>query len=73
MDACGFYFDDDSKIVKDNTYNKLNWNIKNQVDPLIDELEDFATKTNFRDFYRDNRKYYDDLIEKMRSQTPIDK
>jgi hypothetical protein len=73
MDACGFYFYDDSKIVKDKTYNKLNWNIKNQVDPFIDELEDFATKTNFRDFYRNNRKYYDELIEKMKSQTPIDK
>ncbi len=73
MDAYGFLFNEDNRIIKDRTYKKLNWNTTNLVEPYTKELEAFATKTRFRDFYSSNKKYYDELIAEMRIQMPIEK
>ncbi|NJL77505.1 MAG: DUF4932 domain-containing protein [Saprospiraceae bacterium] len=73
MDACGFYFDENNSIIKDATYEKLNWNTRNLVEPHITQLEDFVTQTGFREFYVNNKKYYDKLIEELKVQMPIEK
>jgi hypothetical protein len=73
MDACGFYFDEQNKIVKDETYNQLNWSHKNYIDPLRSDLEDFSSQTGFREFYQSQREYYNRLIEMMTDQMPIDR
>jgi len=73
MDACGFYFDEQNRIVKDKTYQQLNWSNKNFVEPFTSELEDFAKQTGFREFYRSHQEYYKKLIEMMAIQMPIDR
>lgn len=71
MDACGFYFNEANRILKDKTYKQLNWGDKNFIQPYIHELEDFARKSGFRQFYAAHKNYYDALIEKMKVQMPI--
>jgi hypothetical protein len=73
MDACGFYFNEQGRIIKDKTYEKLNWNNKNYIEPLVAELEDFSKKSDFHEFYRSNQKYYDELTEMQKSQMPVDR
>jgi hypothetical protein len=73
MDACGFYFNENDKILKNNTYKRLNWSDKNYVESIVLELEDFSNKTRFREFYNVNRKYYEALVELMKVQVPIEK
>jgi hypothetical protein len=73
MDACGFYFDQNNRIVKDEIYKELNWGNKNYIQPHVKELEDFANITGFRQFYANNRSYYDGLIEMLKTQMPIEK
>lgn len=70
MDACGFYFDGNT-IKKDNTYDRLNWGPKNFITPHIKELEEFAKKSGFRDFYKSHKAYYDSLLALMEQQLPI--
>lgn len=72
MDACGFYFKGDS-IVKDSTYSQLNWDNKNYIEPYIQRLEEFAVKTKFRAFYKQNQPYYDTLNYLMNIQMPVGK
>lgn len=73
MDACGFYFNKADKIVKDKTYGQLNWNNHNYIEPFTSDLEDFSNKTGFREFYRSNQVYYQELIELLKIQMPIEK
>lgn len=70
MDACGFYFNG-NRIHKDKTYEHLNWGNSNLVEPLLQNLQDFASKTGFRQFYQTHQPYYDSLLVLMEKQTPI--
>jgi Domain of unknown function (DUF4932) len=72
MDACGFYFNGDS-IIKDSIYPQLNWDNKNYITPYVKQLEDFAMKTGFRNFYKKHQPYYDTLIKLMHAQMPVQK
>lgn len=70
MDACGFYFDG-TKIKKDKMYDRLNWSLKNFIEPHLQELQEFAKKTGFRAFYRSHQPYYASLIQLINTQIPI--
>lgn len=72
MDACGFYFYDD-EIKKDSTYKTLSWGDKNYIEPYINQLEAFSKRTNFREFYKNHKQYYNSLIKLMEIQSPIQK
>ena len=73
MDACGYHFGDDNAIRKDETYDRLNWGEDNYIESYVEDLESFAIKSDFQEFYRANEDYYNKLIALMRSQTPIKK
>ncbi|MEI6264855.1 MAG: DUF4932 domain-containing protein [Sphingobacteriia bacterium] len=70
MDACGYYFVG-NQIIKDSTYNQLNWDNKNYIEPYLPALENFAIKTKFRQFYLSNESYYKQLIDLMGKQIPV--
>ncbi|MEM9329552.1 MAG: DUF4932 domain-containing protein, partial [Bacteroidota bacterium] len=70
MDACGFQFEGES-IVKDITYDRLNWGIVNYVEPWLDELESFASKTDFRSFYQRHERFYEESIALLEDQTQV--
>lgn len=72
MDACGFYFEGD-KILKDTNYSQLNWDNKNYIVEYVDDLEDFAKKSNFLAFFSQNKAYYDELLKKSEEQFQIKK
>lgn len=73
MDACGFYFNEDGKIVQDLTYPTLNWSDENFIIPLLEELQSFAEKTNFRKFFSAHRALYDKQISLLNIQAPVRK
>ena len=73
MDGTGFYFNEDNQLLKEDTYDRLGWNKKNVIDPLLTDISDFAHKSNFRQFFKDNHDFYSYLIDLMKIQSPIDK
>lgn len=73
MDACGYYFDSTNRIVKNKNYNQLNWSSKNYIDPLLNELQEFADKTDFREFYSDHKDYYAGQVTLLENQSPVQK
>lgn len=73
MDACGFYFDDEGSILKNTTYDRLNWGLVNYVEPYVSELEYFAEKTDFRQFYTENKSYYQSQVDLLEVQAPVSK
>lgn len=70
MDACGFYFDGD-RILKDTVYPQLNWDNRNYIAPMVEQLEAFALQSGFRKFYQQHKPYYDTLIKLMHTQLPV--
>ena len=73
MDACGYYFDSTNHIVKNENYNQLNWSSKNYIDPLLDQLQEFSDKSNFREFYSAHKGYYAEQITLLEKQSPVQK
>ncbi len=61
-DACALEFDDNNKIRKSMIYDRMRGS-KNLLEPYIDQLNDFAEKSNFRTFFKNNRKFYNSLIK----------
>ena len=72
MDACGFSFDDNGKIVKDKTYDQLSWGWKNHINPFVAELVKFSNETGFRGFFKEHKEDYDRMIVLIQKQMPID-
>lgn len=74
MNACAYVFDKKGNI-KNNGFIKefaKNWN---PFDPMKDfkVFEDFAKKSNFRQFYKNHKTYYNDLIKTYNQLNPISK
>ncbi|MEO1055206.1 MAG: DUF4932 domain-containing protein, partial [Bacteroidota bacterium] len=65
--------DDFTICIKNENYKRLNWTSTNYIDPLIDELQAFADKTNFREFYATHNGYYLEQVELLENQSPIKK
>lgn len=73
MDGTGYFINDDGKIIKYSTYDKISWNKKNVIDPLLNSLQDFSNKSNFHLFYKNHKNLYEKNIELLKSQSPIEK
>lgn len=72
MNACAYEFDNKGNI-KNKGYIKQiakNWS---PFDPMKDAevFADFAKKSNFRDFYKENQNYYQELISTYNKLNPI--
>lgn len=73
MDGTGYFINNDGKIIKDSTYDRISWNDKNVIDPLLNTLQDFSNKSNFHLFFNNHKAFYENNIELMKSQSPIEK
>ena len=74
MNACGYEFENDGQISNKGIIRKMGFS--GNEDPLIKNkklMEDFARKSNFRDFYKSHQSYYDSLITIYQQLNPIDK
>jgi hypothetical protein len=74
MNACGYAFTEDNQIVNKGIIKQMGFRFP--PDPIVELrplMEDFAEKSNFRTFYRDNKTYYDSLVVLYRQLIPIDK
>ena len=73
MNACGYVFDKDDHIINKVIVRKMGFNYPD--DPFIKNkklIEDFARQSKFREFYKNNKTYYDSLIVFYRQINPID-
>lgn len=74
MNACSYEFDKNCKI-KNKGFIKEMANGWYKFDPMKDLklIEDFAKKSNFRNFYKENKNYYESLITTYNQLNPIQK
>lgn len=74
MNACTYVFDKTGHI-KNEGYIKLMAKDWCSFDPMKDVklFEDFAKKSNFRQFYKDNKPHYDSLISTHKQLNPVQK
>jgi hypothetical protein len=74
MNACAYVYDKKGKI-RNNGFVKEYAKGWNSFDPMKDAaiFEDFAKKSNFREFYKNHKTYYDDLIKTYNQLNPISK
>ena len=72
MDACAFVFDG-NKIKNEGYIKKLSWPFyNNPFDEHKELFEDFAKKTEFRKFYKNNKKQYKELVQTYKELNPLD-
>lgn len=73
MNACAYVFDKKGNIRNEGIIRKMGFD--NSPDPIIANLaliEDFARKSDFREFYKQHQPYYTELVQTYRKQNPID-
>ncbi|PRY10334.1 uncharacterized protein DUF4932 [Pontibacter ummariensis] len=73
MNACAYVFDKNGSIKNAGIIRKMGFD--NQGDPILANLallEDFARKSNFREFYKQHQPYYNDLVKTYHALNPID-
>lgn len=74
MNACAYDFDENSRIRNKGIIKHMGFGQpKDPIRANLALLQDFAEKSNFRDFYRENTAYYDSLIVNYRALNPADK
>jgi hypothetical protein len=71
-DACALIFDTNDNLGKSNTYDRMRGG-SNLLDPYLTDLNDFARKTKFREFYRNHQGFYDSLINWHEKAIPTKK
>jgi Domain of unknown function (DUF4932) len=73
MSACGFYFEN-NKINNDAVYKTMNWNANTIfLKPFLRKMEDFALKTDFRNFYKSHQTHYDSLTAMLQTQADVER
>ena len=74
MNACSYTFDEQGRIRHTGPIRQIGreWS---DFDPMSDVavFEDFARKSDFRKFYRENVPYYDSLLKTFHQLSPVDK
>lgn len=73
MNACAYEFNKEGKIINTGVIRKMGFT--NPEDPIVANhqlMESFAVKSNFRDFYKANKGYYDSLVQTYKGLNPID-
>jgi bisphosphoglycerate-dependent phosphoglycerate mutase len=75
MSACGYLFDKKGKIVDDGIIHNMSqgWWYADPIKRNLSLIEDFAKETNFRAFYKKNKRYYNSLVTSYKALSPIDK
>ena len=71
MNGYAFEFDKKGKIVRSKIYDRASWGKTNELLPFLDQLQSFSDATRFREFYRQNRKIYDEQIAFYRDTANI--
>ena len=71
-DACALEFDNNNKLKKSEIYDRMRGD-KNLLDPYFDLLNDFAQKSDFRQFFTENKALYDSLIKTHEKEIPTKK
>jgi Domain of unknown function (DUF4932) len=73
MNGYAFEFNPRGKIVRSKIYERTGFTSErsNALEPYIQEMQSFADETRFRDFYRANKKTYNDQIEFFRTTANI--
>lgn len=71
MDACGLKFTTSNNLIQVKEYARLNWSNKNYIKKYISQLEEFAIKTKFREFYANHLSFYQNQTSLLNSQIDI--
>ncbi|MBL7825398.1 MAG: DUF4932 domain-containing protein [Saprospiraceae bacterium] len=71
MDACGYFLDAGTRLRKDGVYHRMNWSDQNFIEPMVKDLEDFAKKSKFMEFFKGHGGYYQELITQAEKYMPI--
>lgn len=64
---------ENGKIVNKSPFTRMSFENENLLSELLPKLEDFAEKTNFNQFYKENESYYQSLINDYYRLVPINK
>lgn len=71
MDGYAFEFDKNNRIVQSKVYDRISWGKQNTLRPFISQLQSFADATGFRQFYKQNKRTYQEQITFYRSVADI--
>ncbi len=66
MDAYSFELSTSGKIRQSKIYDRINWGKENNLRPFIKELQKFADKSNFKQFYKKHQAFYNKQIVSYR-------
>lgn len=72
LDAYSFEFNNKGKIVQSKIYNITSRENTNTLKPYINLIQDFADKTNFRQFYNENKLLYQNQISFYRDSVDVE-
>ena len=72
MNACSYYFNESGTIVHNGAVKNFR-DGDNIVHKYLDLIQDFSNKSNFRQFYKENKTYYDSLTSTYIRLNPIQK
>ena len=71
MNAYAFEFDKNGKIVPSRVFDRTGWGKTNTLRRFLAELQSFSDASDFRKFFRKNRKTYDEQIRFYRDTANI--
>lgn len=60
MNGYAFDFDKKGKIINSKIFDRTGWGASNELHPFLTQLQSFSDITNFREFFKQNRKTYED-------------
>ncbi len=73
MNACGFLFDENNRITHDEIIRNMGFSSTNPIFQNLALIQEFAEESKFREFYAENRAYYDSLTYTFHKLTDIPK
>jgi hypothetical protein len=71
MNAYAFEFDKKGKIVQSRVFDRTGWGSENTLRPFLEQLQSFADASDFRRFFKKNKKTYDEQITFYRETADI--
>lgn len=71
MDGYSFEFDAKGQLVRKKEYNRVGWGGDNAIQAYIPLIQDFAKKSNFLKFYKQNEPFYNAMIKAYRDSLGV--
>ena len=71
MNGYAFEFDKNGRIVQSKVFDRTGWGRKNTLRPFLEQLQSFSDTANFRKFFKENKKTYDEQITFYRDTANI--